>query len=134
MGVDIDKQLTELADVCSIVSHTQSAMQEISKITAIEATLQVSANGHGTKEWRNLKQRARRNGYSLPKQLLVDTIKQQIKDKGILKRNYDDVLVVEISNCGGSASYKTWDDIPDHDVPCPCGDPTHWLIKYERVK
>ncbi len=21
-------------------------------------------------------------------------------------------------------------DIPKQDVPCPCGDPNHWLVKY----
>ena len=29
-------------------------------------------------------------------------------------------------------SYRTADDIPLVDVPCPCGDPNHWLIRYEE--
>jgi len=33
---------------------------------------------------------------------------------------------------GGSADYKTEADIPEHSVPCPCGNPKHWLIKYDR--
>ncbi len=34
-------------------------------------------------------------------------------------------------DCGGSESYQTAEDIPLVNVPCPCGDPTHWLLKYE---
>ena len=29
--------------------------------------------------------------------------------------------------CGTTVSYR---DIPDHDVPCPCGDKTHYIVKY----
>ncbi len=32
--------------------------------------------------------------------------------------------------CGSEARYDTEGDIPDVSVPCPCGNPTHWLIKY----
>jgi len=32
--------------------------------------------------------------------------------------------------CGNRALYKTFEDIPRVDVPCPCGDPTHWLVQY----
>ncbi len=40
------------------------------------------------------------------------------------------IALCAVLPCGGSASYPTVNDIPRHDVPCPCGDPTHWLIKY----
>jgi len=33
--------------------------------------------------------------------------------------------------CGESITVRRMSDIPWHDVPCPCGDPTHWLVKYE---
>jgi len=26
--------------------------------------------------------------------------------------------------------YQTPADIPEHSVPCDCGNPNHWLIKY----
>ena len=35
--------------------------------------------------------------------------------------------------CGGRASYHDIDDIPLVDVPCPCENPRHWLIKYEDI-
>ena len=43
-------------------------------------------------------------------------------------------LHVELRNhvcCGGSVDYATEADVPYHSVPCPCGNPKHWLIKYE---
>ncbi len=39
---------------------------------------------------------------------------------------------ITIMPCGYQVEYKTIEDIPDHDVPCPCGSPNHWLVKYER--
>ena len=46
----------------------------------------------------------------------------------------DPALVVGMPDCGGSAVYDTVNDIPLVDVPCPCGDPRHWLIKYEDIE
>lgn len=40
------------------------------------------------------------------------------------------LLAVTITLCGGRATYRTADDIPLVDVPCPCGDPSHWLIRW----
>ncbi len=44
---------------------------------------------------------------------------------------YQDVvpkeLVVTLS-CGSQLKIPI--DIPDHDVPCPCGNPNHWLVKH----
>ena len=37
-----------------------------------------------------------------------------------------------IAPCGNTVTYKTLDDIPDHDVPCLCGNPDHWFIKIKR--
>lgn len=42
----------------------------------------------------------------------------------------DPVLRVSFIPCGGRISYHTLEDIPSEDVPCSCGDPKHWLIKY----
>lgn len=40
------------------------------------------------------------------------------------------LLGVSLKPCGGRTSYRTVDDIPLEDVPCPCGDPDHWLIRF----
>lgn len=31
--------------------------------------------------------------------------------------------------CGEMIEYTSWADVPRHDVPCPCGNPRHWLVK-----
>ena len=33
---------------------------------------------------------------------------------------------------GGFADYKTISELPYQSVPCPCGNPKHWLIKYDE--
>ena len=32
--------------------------------------------------------------------------------------------------CSQTVRYKTFEDIPLEDVPCPCGNPGHWLVKW----
>lgn len=41
------------------------------------------------------------------------------------------ILVVKCPTTGASATYDN-DTLPTHDVPCPCGNPNHWFVKYER--
>lgn len=40
------------------------------------------------------------------------------------------LLHCSLKPCGGHATYRTVNDIPLVDIPCPCGDPNHWLIKW----
>ena len=42
--------------------------------------------------------------------------------------------ICSLQSCGGRAVYRTADDIPLVDVPCPCGDPNHWLIKWINLE
>jgi len=56
--------------------------------------------------------------------------------KGTKEKPY---LHVELSGeqlgCDGcSVDYATEADVPYESVPCSCGNPKHWLIKYEEVK
>ena len=32
--------------------------------------------------------------------------------------------------CGHVIHWESWRDIPREDTPCPCGDPSHWIVKY----
>lgn len=34
--------------------------------------------------------------------------------------------------CGQKITYEKSSDIPWESVPCPCGNPKHWVIKYEE--
>jgi hypothetical protein len=31
--------------------------------------------------------------------------------------------------CGETFTLATANDVPDHDLPCPCGNPRHWLVR-----
>lgn len=35
--------------------------------------------------------------------------------------------------CGQEIQCDDLDSIPLYDVPCPCGNPTHWFVKWEVV-
>ena len=104
------------------------------------AQIQLSGDSYyAGKGWRNFLRRARYNGYSLTKQVLVDSVKAFIGDK---KRRFphekfpkpDIVLAITMDECGSKVNYKTFDDIPEQDVPCPCGNPKHWIIRYKDLR
>lgn len=71
------------------------------------------------------------------RQALITAINQYVDSfffDGTENRHY---LYIELSGeqlgCEGcSARYATEADIPYHSVPCSCGNPKHWLIKYEE--
>jgi hypothetical protein len=33
--------------------------------------------------------------------------------------------------CGNEYSVESIDDLPKADLPCPCGNPNHWFVKYQ---
>ncbi len=45
----------------------------------------------------------------------------------------DPFVIIVMGGCGTTFSYRV-NEIPMHDVPCPCGDPKHWLVKWEAPK
>lgn len=48
---------------------------------------------------------------------------------GMIAGLQDPVIKVEMP-CGTKAEYRL-DTFPLTDKPCPCGDPEHWLVRYE---
>ncbi|MCJ7743301.1 MAG: hypothetical protein MUO99_01905 [Dehalococcoidales bacterium] len=70
------------------------------------------------------------------RQILIDGINSRV-ELGFFANNPDAsylhvALMGEGLGCPGcSAEYKTEADVPSLSVPCPCGNPKHWLIKYE---
>ncbi len=32
--------------------------------------------------------------------------------------------------CGFLGKYQSLDEVPLEDVPCPCGNPQHWFVRY----
>ncbi|MFH1739565.1 MAG: hypothetical protein ABIH23_11205 [bacterium] len=35
--------------------------------------------------------------------------------------------------CGNIFQLNSLDELTGHDVPCPCGNPNHWFVKYEAM-
>jgi hypothetical protein len=42
---------------------------------------------------------------------------------------YQTIDMEIILPCGNRAFYKTLDDVPVIDTPCPCGNPEHYFVK-----
>lgn len=36
--------------------------------------------------------------------------------------------------CGETYKLKAIEDLPQEDLPCPCGDKGHWFVKYMEEK
>lgn len=59
----------------------------------------------------------------------------------ILQRSEEAGIDVEADNyimfaitmpCGESVSFRTLDDVPRVTVPCPCGEPGRYLVRYSE--
>ena len=44
------------------------------------------------------------------------------------------LLVTLTMPCGNSITYPDVEDIPMEDIPCSCGDLTHWFVKYDDLQ
>ena len=73
----------------------------------------------------------------IPLERAQKALKQSILEEA--QRRGDDIknselpfIKIEMS-CGSSVIYQEFGDIPTDDVPCPCGDSTHWLVRYEGI-
>jgi len=77
---------------------------------------------------RELEGRAKQNGYGVMKQLLVDSM---LGEEGPVVFNPDLPLLSITAPCGCAVHYRSFDEIPEVDVPCPCGNPRHTMIRYE---
>ncbi len=100
------------------------------------AQLEQTDNSDTTKRYmRNLKRRARYHGYSLMKQVLVDELERHIGQESIriIVKGGEPLLSITME-CGNSVDYGTFDDIPNEDVSCPCGDKSHWFIQYRDLR
>jgi hypothetical protein len=108
---------------------------ELAQIIGVYASIE-GENYTSSEDFIKLESRAKRNGYSILKQVLVDAIDKKIEEgriEGIAYPKPDTYLSINMP-CGSHVEYKTPNDIPDEDVPCPCGDPKHWMIKYRDLR
>ncbi len=72
------------------------------------------------------------------RQALIDTINALVDSSHLKGTDGKPYLHIELDDkqlgCAGcSVDYATEADVPYHSVPCTCGNPKHWLIKYEEV-
>lgn len=58
---------------------------------------------------------------------------ERLHARDFKQRNPDRPVLTITMPCGVCQEYSTYDDIPDVDIACPCGNPSHWIIKYEIV-
>lgn len=111
-------------------------MGKISRYIGVEIVL--SGTGSLAPEaMGELVKRAGANGYSLMKQILVDHMEYWV-ELAKASGHADEVTSTQAPipylsvtlPCGTIVSYETAKDIPEVDVPCPCGDKSHWIIRY----
>jgi len=65
--------------------------------------------------------------------VLIDAL-----DKMIAEATEQGIIVVGpylriIAPCGHEFTIQTADDVPYESLPCTCGNPQHWFIKYEEL-
>ena len=64
--------------------------------------------------------------------LLRDEIRKHVIAEGAIP-NESGMIPVEVTlSCGHMASWIDTECVPFESVPCSCGDPTHWFVKYKR--
>lgn len=73
--------------------------------------------------------------------ILIQASNQQnlwhgLRTLGKVRRRRDPIEPIEqeiflLMPCGHSAHYMAFDDVPASSVRCPCGDPKHWIIRYQ---
>ena len=71
------------------------------------------------------------------RQVLVDAVRQVIRGSSepLAPALFDEptiFLSVRLDICGSLVDFPTEADVPETSVPCPCGNPKHWIIKYEE--
>ena len=62
----------------------------------------------------------------------AEEILEKAADEGLMNTDSPNFNLVHVSleACGGQATYRTAEEVPLINVPCPCGDPNHWLVKW----
>lgn len=60
-----------------------------------------------------------------------ESLKDMLHRDGIAIELNEDIDMVLTGSCGATLEYKTLNDIPLEDVPCPCGEKGKYMIKWE---
>lgn len=61
-------------------------------------------------------------------------IRAEMMRRGMTDEQWENEPFVTIEfSCGGKVVYQRFDDIPCENVPCSCGNPKHWFVKYTEI-
>jgi len=47
---------------------------------------------------------------------------------------HDLPVVITVPVCGTQVIYKNKHCVPNMNIRCPCGDPSHWLIRLDPIE
>jgi len=64
----------------------------------------------------------------------VEKTKEICLERGIDISGDNAPLLSIVLSCGSRVDFKTAEDIPLVDYPCPCGNPNHWTLKWGEIK
>jgi hypothetical protein len=56
----------------------------------------------------------------------------RLKKEGVNLKDAN-ILFIKMP-CGKSISFKKYEDIPDESMPCTCGNPKHYFIRYVKTE
>ena len=63
------------------------------------------------------------------------SIRRHMMEQGLTDEQMETSPFLTITlDCGKKVIYQTFQDIPNEDVPCPCGNPKHWLLKFKEIE
>lgn len=65
------------------------------------------------------------------RQALIAAVRQKIEAAGLLFSPDVPYLQLTRFECGAVVEYWSEEEVPATSVPCPCGDPSHWMIRYD---
>jgi len=60
-------------------------------------------------------------------------IRVEFLRQGLTDDQLEPFVTIEFE-CGGKVVYQKFDDIPIKNVPCSCGNPKHWFVKYMDIE
>jgi len=125
----LSKMVAEVRELMSGGMDKQAAIEEVermlkSKQTGVVVSLPTTAlffqvSNDSTQVWEQVKQ------------AVVNGLRQQNGNRNVVP-----VLTAQMP-CGYNFVLRAYADImalEKKDIPCPCGDPTHWLIKCEVIR
>jgi hypothetical protein len=107
--------------------------EEVIETTVYAITLTTEGSPNASIE--GIRIEAPENYFREAKDGALDAIKEvemRLKKEGLNLKNAN-ILFIKMP-CGKSISFKKYEDIPDESMPCTCGNPKHYFIRYVKTE